>query len=170
MVVEWASGLIDYKIYGGNGSYPGNSLDPDRNGSGLGGVGDGTSGRIVALYNFLQIVPIASSRSKPSSDGGQVIDVVFDSPVALDSASLEVTDGTGAAVTADDQALELISSDALHRYQVRWIPEEADSLVGAQTIKVRGSRAGATFSSAAYAIAHLGESLDPNTSTANPAR
>jgi hypothetical protein len=152
MVVEWASGLIDYKIYGGNGSYPGNSLDPDRNGSGLGGVGDGTSGRIVALYNFLQIVPIASSRSKPSSDGGQVID------------------GTGAAVTADDQALELISSDALHRYQVRWIPEEADSLVGAQTIKVRGSRAGATFSSAAYAIAHLGESLDPNTSTANPAR
>jgi hypothetical protein len=156
---------IAVMFYNGDGRLPGNRDDPENHGAGYGAKGlpwfsqEGSRGKIVVLYNYLEILPKESSISQPKNESRRVIDIVFDSPVDLESAGLELTDSSGVSLTAHDESFRPVRSGELNRYRVRWTSEGVGEQALAEadlTVKVRGRSAGATFASSAYPLVDIG--------------
>ena len=152
--------------YAGNRETPGNPDDPDRQGHGEGGVdpspqtgyAEGKIGRIVVRFNTLEIVPEESTRWKPLRADNDPIYIVFDSPTELQSAELEIRDPDGVPLLVDDQPLEELSTDPLHRYRLAWRgpwtrtvgTEENHLPAGNYRVVVRASPSGVTMKSEPY--------------------
>ncbi len=114
----------------------------------------------------MEIEPEMTTRSK-SLGAEDVINVVFDSPVELDSARLEITDTAGVPVAVDDQALDLLSSGRHKpfRYRLLWNGPWTGLAAGSYGVKVRASdHAGVRLSSPLYERIRLIESPRTNPS------
>jgi hypothetical protein len=146
-------GLVYWRGFDGNGPTPGNALDPLREDAGEGGLAIGSNysmgsmGRVVVMFDGLDIDPEATTRWKAQRDDEKAIDIVFESPVELESASLDIKDPDGVDVAVDPQPMEPLSTEPPFRYKLPWkgpwtwqVGQQTQRLpAGNYTVIVRGT-------------------------------
>jgi hypothetical protein len=115
--------LVYSRQFGGSRQTPGNALDPHRNGAGEGAIvypADNQGGRVVVMFNALDIDSAKTTRWKPMRSDDP-IDIEFESPIELASATLEIEDPNGVAVSVNPPpTLEQLATTPAYRYKLRW--------------------------------------------------
>lgn len=118
--------LVYERRYDGNREKPGNEKDPHRHGAGGGGVPAGighalgNGGQIFVMFDALDIDPEVTTRWKPMRSDDRM-EVVFDSPIELESATLDIKDPDGIPVAVDPQTIQPESAPpGIFRYKLLW--------------------------------------------------